>query len=103
METKKPRRPWRASDELWARIEPLLPPGTPHPVGCHRPGWIIAGPSIGVACTAQCPPLVLPAVVRSHAMIARRFSLARVTRADLTASSAEFPTLICRDPKGLAC
>jgi len=24
-------------DELWARIEPLLPPGKPHPLGCHNP------------------------------------------------------------------
>jgi transposase len=23
-------------DELWAQIEPLLPPGKPHPLGCHR-------------------------------------------------------------------
>jgi transposase len=37
METKKPRRPWRVSDELWARIEPLLPPGKPHPLGWHNP------------------------------------------------------------------
>ena len=37
MENKKPRRPWRVSDELWARIEPLLPPGKPHPLGCHNP------------------------------------------------------------------
>ncbi len=28
---------WRIPDELWARIEPLLPPGKPHPLGCHRP------------------------------------------------------------------
>ncbi len=25
------------SDELWARIEPLLPPRRVHPLGCHRP------------------------------------------------------------------
>jgi transposase len=37
METKKPRRPWRVSDELWAKIEPLLPPAKPHPLGCHNP------------------------------------------------------------------
>jgi transposase len=24
-------------DEMWARIEPLLPPGKPHPLGCHNP------------------------------------------------------------------
>ena len=28
---------WRIPDELWARIEPLLPPGKPHPLGCHNP------------------------------------------------------------------
>jgi transposase len=28
---------WRIPDELWARIEPLLPPRPPHPLGCHRP------------------------------------------------------------------
>src|ERR1051326_2516119 len=30
---------YRISDELWAKIEPLLPPsvGKPHPLGCHRP------------------------------------------------------------------
>ena len=27
---------WRISDELWEKIEPLLPPGKPHPLGCHR-------------------------------------------------------------------
>jgi transposase len=29
---------WRISDELWARIAPLLPPHVPkpHPLGCHR-------------------------------------------------------------------
>ena len=37
METKTPRRTWRVSDELWAKIEPLLPPGKPHPLGCHNP------------------------------------------------------------------
>lgn len=37
METKEPRRPFRVSDELWAKIEPLLPPGKPHPLGCHNP------------------------------------------------------------------
>ena len=31
------RRDWRIPDELWDRIEPLLPPRTPHPLGCHRP------------------------------------------------------------------
>lgn len=28
---------WRIPDELWERIEPLLPPRKPHPLGCHRP------------------------------------------------------------------
>jgi transposase len=28
---------WRIPDELWARIEPLLPPRKSHPLGCHRP------------------------------------------------------------------
>lgn len=27
----------RLSDELWARMEPLLPPRPSHPLGCHRP------------------------------------------------------------------
>jgi transposase len=28
---------WRMPDELWMRIAPLLPPGKPHPLGCHNP------------------------------------------------------------------
>jgi transposase len=28
---------WRIPDILWAQIEPLLPPGRPHPLGCHNP------------------------------------------------------------------
>lgn len=28
---------YRLSDELWERIEPLLPAPKPHPLGCHRP------------------------------------------------------------------
>jgi transposase len=28
---------WRIPDELWEHIEPLLPPGKPHPLGCHKP------------------------------------------------------------------
>jgi transposase len=28
---------WRIPDALWARIEPLLPPGKPHRFGGHRP------------------------------------------------------------------
>ncbi len=31
------RRDWRIPDTLWERIEPLLPPRKPHPLGCHRP------------------------------------------------------------------
>ena len=34
---EKPHRDWRIPDELWERIEPLLPPRQPHPLGCHRP------------------------------------------------------------------
>ena len=28
---------WRVPDELWERIEPLLPPRPEHPLGCHNP------------------------------------------------------------------
>ncbi len=28
---------WFLPDELWARIEPLLPAPKPHPLGCHNP------------------------------------------------------------------
>jgi transposase len=28
---------WRMPDELWHKLEPLLPAGKPHPLGCHRP------------------------------------------------------------------
>ena len=28
---------WRISDELWSKMEPLLPGPKPHPLGCHRP------------------------------------------------------------------
>jgi transposase len=31
------RRDWRIPDELWAPIQPLLPPRKTHPLGCHRP------------------------------------------------------------------
>ena len=31
------RRDGRLPDALWGRIEPLLPPRQPHPLGCHRP------------------------------------------------------------------
>ncbi len=28
---------WRLPDELWAKMEPLLPPQPKHPLGCHNP------------------------------------------------------------------
>lgn len=28
---------WRMPDELWEKVKPFLPPGKPHPLGCHRP------------------------------------------------------------------
>ena len=28
---------WRLSEALWQRMAPLLPPGKPHPLGCHNP------------------------------------------------------------------
>ena len=28
---------YRLPDSLWARMEPLLPPRPPHPLGCHNP------------------------------------------------------------------
>ena len=28
---------WRIPDELWAEMEPLLPPRPAHPLGCHNP------------------------------------------------------------------
>src|SRR6185295_5329342 len=28
---------WSIPDELWNEMKPLLPPGKPHPLGCHRP------------------------------------------------------------------
>ena len=28
---------WRIPDELWDRMEPLVPPPKPHPLGCHKP------------------------------------------------------------------
>ena len=31
------RRDWRIPDPMWERIKPKLPPGKPHPLGCHRP------------------------------------------------------------------
>ena len=36
MEAKEVRRPWQLSDELWEKIAPLIPPGKPHPLGCHH-------------------------------------------------------------------
>jgi transposase len=34
---EKAYRDWRILEALWERIEPLLPPRKPHPLGCHRP------------------------------------------------------------------
>jgi putative transposase len=31
------RHPWRMPEGLWTKVKPLLPPGKPHPLGCHRP------------------------------------------------------------------
>lgn len=28
---------WRMPDEVWEKMEPLIPPGQPHPLGCHNP------------------------------------------------------------------
>ena len=28
---------WILSDDVWQRMEPLLPPRKPHPLGCHNP------------------------------------------------------------------
>lgn len=28
---------WRLSNEVWQRMEPLLPPRKAHPLGCHNP------------------------------------------------------------------
>ena len=28
---------WRLTDDVWTRIEALLPPRKPHPLGCHNP------------------------------------------------------------------
>lgn len=40
-ERKSPKPPpddrWRIPDELWERIEPMLPRPRPHPLGCHNP------------------------------------------------------------------
>jgi transposase len=33
----KRARPWELTDDLWAKMEPLLPPRPKHPLGCHRP------------------------------------------------------------------
>ena len=37
MSTGAVNRDWRTPDELWAKSAPLLPPGRPHPFGCHCP------------------------------------------------------------------
>ena len=36
-DAEKVRRDWRIPDEMWERIQPLLPPRKPHPLGCHHP------------------------------------------------------------------
>lgn len=36
MEMSKSQEKWLISDELWIRIEPLLPARPVHPLGCHR-------------------------------------------------------------------
>ena len=28
---------WRISDVLWEEMKPFIPPGKPHPLGCHNP------------------------------------------------------------------
>lgn len=28
---------WRIPDELWKKMEPMLPQPKPHPLGCHNP------------------------------------------------------------------
>jgi transposase len=28
---------WHIPDELWEKMQPLLPPRKPHPLGCHNP------------------------------------------------------------------
>lgn len=35
-ETEKIRRDWRIPEQMWQKIEPLLPPRKAHPLGCHR-------------------------------------------------------------------
>lgn len=37
MKQRKRDDGYRLSDELWERIERLLPAPKPHPLGCHRP------------------------------------------------------------------
>ena len=34
---EKAHRDWRMPDELWERLQRLLPPRKLHPLGCHRP------------------------------------------------------------------
>lgn len=36
MDVSNTGRCWRIPDALWAKIQPLLPQGKPHPLGCHR-------------------------------------------------------------------
>lgn len=28
---------WRIPDDVWEKMQPLIPPGKPHPLGCHNP------------------------------------------------------------------
>ncbi len=39
MKSKALANGYHISDELWSKIEPLIPPpnSKPHPLGCHRP------------------------------------------------------------------
>ena len=37
IDQEKAHRDWRMPDELWERLQRLLPPRKLHPLGCHRP------------------------------------------------------------------
>jgi len=42
MKSKTKATRWRISDELWSKIEPLLPvPVNTHPLGAGKSGWLI--------------------------------------------------------------
>ena len=43
-EPRESRRHWRIPDELWERLQPLLPPRKPHPLGFTGRASMIAGP-----------------------------------------------------------